>query len=98
MAFFKAALTQVNKLDVAIIWLDTKYLDDDDEIKKEAKFFKELLDCPNVVIMILDEEEKPVYYGYPSIVDILKRTSWKKYPWKSYELGKTVTEGEAPNS
>ena len=91
MSFFKAALTQVNKLDVAIIWIDSKYMDDEDEIKKQTKFFKELLDCPNVVIMIQDAEEKPVYFGYPSIVNVLKNTSWKKFPWKSYELDKTIT-------
>ena len=91
MPFFKAALTQVNKLDVAIIWIDSKHMDNEEEIKKQTKFFRELLDCPNVVIMIQDEEEKPVYYGYPSIVNILKKNSWKKLPWKTYELNKEIT-------
>jgi len=87
MAFFKAALTQIDNIDVAIIWLDSKYLGNQPEIEKQTKFFKELIGTENVIIMILDKNEKPVYYGNEKIITILKLNVWKKFPWKSYELG-----------
>jgi len=87
MAFFKAALTTVDNIQVAIIWLESKYLNNLAEIDKQSKFFKELIGCENTIIMILDENEKPVYYGKQEVVQILKLNVWKKFPWQSYELG-----------
>jgi len=91
MSYFKAALTEIDNINVAIIWLDSKYLNNQEEIQKQTKFFKELIGAENVVIMILDENEKPVYYGKKEIVYMLKLNVWKKFPWKSYELGKTTS-------
>jgi hypothetical protein len=87
--FFKAALTELAGNQVAIIWLDISYLNKTEEIKKQIKFFKELLDCPNVCVMILDESEKPIYYGKPEIVEKLKLNVWKKFPWQSYSLSQS---------
>jgi hypothetical protein len=91
MAFFKAAMTEIENHQMAIIWLDTKYLNNEVEIKKHLKFFKELIDCPNIVIMILDQNEKPSYYGKKEIVEVLQKYVWKKFPWQSFQLDKVVT-------
>ena len=85
-SFFKAALTEINNMHVAIIWLDNYYMNKEEEIKKQVAFFKTLLDCPNIVVMILDENEKPVYFGKREIIELLKQHVWKKFPWQSYEL------------
>ena len=88
MTIFNAAITELEGKQVAIIWLDKKFLHNKEEIDKHMKFYKDLIKSPFTIIMILDENEKPHYYGDLSIIEILTRTVWKKLPWQQYEIDK----------
>jgi hypothetical protein len=88
MSFFKAAMIELDHQQISIIWVDEKFLGKDDEIQKQLSFFKGLIDCPNIAIMILDDNEKPNYYGEKHVIQILKFHDWKRFPWASYKLDK----------
>jgi len=89
MAYFKAALMVLEKIDVAVVWLDKKYMNQEEELKKHFQFYKNLLDIPNIALMMLDDKENPVYFGKKEVVEVLKKNHWKKYPWQSFELGQS---------
>ena len=86
MRYFKAALTQLGKHNVAIIWLEKEMMNDEEEMKQHVLFYKKLLNCPNVALMMLEDNEHPVYFGSKEIVDLLKLNHWKQFPWMSYSL------------
>ena len=85
---FKAALTKIEKIELAIVWLDKKYLNQPEELKKHIVFYKDLFKLENVALMMIDENDDPLYYGKKEIVDLLKQKSWKKYPWQEFSLDK----------
>jgi hypothetical protein len=88
MALFKVASMEMDYQQVVIIWLEEKYLGKDDEIKKHLEFFKDIIDCPNILVMILDKDEKPTYYGNKNVANLLKFQDWKRFPWQQFELNK----------
>ena len=85
---FKAALTKIDKYELAIVWLDKKFIDQPEELKKYITFYKDLFKLENVALMMLDEIEEPHYFGKKDIVEILKSSLWKQFPWQEFSLEK----------
>jgi hypothetical protein len=90
MTTFKAALVCLEKNDIAIIWMDKKYIGQVEELKKYVNFYKDLLDIKNVAIMMKEDDKDPIYIGKKEIVELLKKNFWKQYPWQQFQLGKDV--------
>ena len=86
MKYFKAALLQIDYQNYSIIWMNSSYLEKEDELKKHLTFFKQLLNCANTTIMILDSNEQPLYYGKKEVVEVLRKKNWKQFPWGMYSI------------
>ena len=86
MSVFKAALVCLEKHDIGIIWMDKKYIGQVEELKKHATFYKDVLNIPNVAIMMKPDEGDPVYFGKKEIIEILKKNHWMKYPWQQFSV------------
>lgn len=91
MEKFQAALMSDGKYNIAIIAIDKRTVDNEEMMKKMIVFFKKNIfhEC-EIVLMYLNPEKKPVYYGTKEIVQGLYKSLWKKFPWKEYELGKNI--------
>ena len=87
MANFKAALVCLEKNDIAVIWMDKKYMGQVEELKKHVQFYKDLINIQNVAIMMKEDNQDPVYFGKKEIVELLKKNFWKQFPWQQFELG-----------
>jgi len=92
MEKFRASLTKLEKNDIAIIWIDTKYMHHQDELKKHLIFYKELLNLDDVALMMLSGNEEPHYYGKKELVELLKKYNWKRFRWQEYEIDKNQNQ------
>jgi len=78
----------LENVNIAVIWIDKKHMNDEDTLRKYLTFYKDLLKIDNVAVMMVNEMEQPVFFGSKENVELLKKGSWKKYPWKLYKLDK----------
>ena len=92
MAVFKAALVCLEKNDIGIIWMDKKYIGQIEELKKHVTFYKDILNIPNVAIMMKPDDDEPVYFGKKEIVEILKKNFWKQFPWQQFAIDAKETK------
>jgi hypothetical protein len=91
MEKFQAALISDGKLQIAIIAIDKKTVDNQDLMHKMIQFFKtNIFKEAEIALMYLNTDKKPMYYGKKEIVQFLYKQLWKQLPWKEYELGKNV--------
>lgn len=88
MTRFKGALISVLNKNVSIVWMDSKYYNNEDYIKNAYTFYKKLFGDAEVIIMILDEKEHPFYYGKKEIIAELRKQVWKHFPWQEFSLDK----------
>jgi len=86
MQIFKAALINIGNNDTAVVWIDSKHLDDEIYVKKTYDFYKKLFHNAEVVVMILNEDKHPKYYGKKEIIFELKKVFWKKLNWQEFSL------------
>ncbi|MCK9328390.1 MAG: hypothetical protein PHY08_03780 [Candidatus Cloacimonetes bacterium] len=86
MTIFKAALLKVLNRDTAVVWIDSKHHGDEEYIRNTHLFYKKLFDKAEVVIMVLDEKQHPVYFGKREIIAELKKIVWKKLNWQEFSL------------
>ena len=88
MEVFKAALVCLEKNEIAIVWMDKKFIGQIEELKKYVQFYKDLLNINNVAIMMKEDNQDPVYFGKKEIVELLKKNFWKQFPWQQFSYEK----------
>ena len=86
MKRYKVAAMQIEKENVAVIWIDIKYKTKERDVQNYLEFFRKILDVNEIVIFMVDMLDQTIYYGRPDIVEKLKKNSWRKFPWHEYVL------------
>ena len=71
--------------NVIAVKLSKQYIGKDAEIQKSIEFFRNLFGLDEILIVILDENEKPFYYGNKEITDDFDNHTYKKFPWTEFE-------------
>lgn len=84
----KGALIKVSEVTFAIIEVEENIISDDNRalnfIKKNSIFFPRV----PIVLMALDEDKKPTYYGKKEITHLLVNIHPNQIPWKRYVISK----------
>ena len=86
MSNFTAAMMMMDNVELVVIKVDKKFMDDDETLGKYIKYYQDLLKKPNVAIMMVDDDQNAIYYAKKELVEVLKRGDWKDFPWKQYSL------------
>jgi hypothetical protein len=88
---FKAAMVAILNYKFAVVWLDKKFIGQEEELKKYLKFYQDLFQDTPTALMMIDQAEEAVYYGKKEVVELLKRHHWKQFHWQEFSLEKTYT-------
>ena len=86
MKKYRIAPMNIDKINVVVVWLSRQYIGRDNDIENFTQFFSKLFGIDNIILMMVDENERPFYYGNKEITDQFDRNSYKRFPWQEYEF------------
>ncbi|MCL2063023.1 MAG: hypothetical protein FWG98_01440 [Candidatus Cloacimonetes bacterium] len=86
MRHYRIAPMNIDQIKLIVVWLSRQYIGKENEIKNFNEFFCKLFSIDEIVIMMVDEQERPYYYGKKEIVDQFDRNSFRRFPWQDFEV------------
>ena len=86
MKTYRIAPMRIGPTNVVAVWLSRQYIGKDEDIQNFQKFFRKMFSIDEIIIMMVDEQEKPYYYGNKEIIEDFDRNSFRRFPWQEYEV------------
>jgi len=86
MRSYRIAPMKIDQTNLVVVWLSRQYIGKDNEIQNFKEFFCKLFSIDEIIIMMVDENERPYYYGKKEIVEQFDRNTYKRFPWQNFEV------------
>ena len=86
MRTYRIAPMKIGKYNVVVVWLSRNYIGKEEEIEKSQRYFRNMLGVEEIVILMVNEAERPFYHGRAEITDQFDNNSYRRFPWQEYTI------------
>ena len=86
MRTFKVAFVQVEAIEVTLITVDKQYIGQDEQLTKYFYAFKKYTERDHIVLFMVDELQRPAYFGMREDVELIREMNWREMPWEDFTI------------
>jgi len=90
MRTYRIAPMKIGKYNLVVVWLSRQYIGKDEEIEKSKRYFRNMLGVEEIVLMMVNEVERPFYYGRQEIIEQFDNNSFRRFPWQEFTIEDTT--------